>query len=128
MSNLKTFLARFNQAWAEHDIKTIIAGVTDDIRFQMATDDTGIKGKEAFEKWLTEMMNPDYKVTMNTERLFISGNDAALSGSMEMVDPTGAEHKFAFCDLYTLRDGKVSELRAYVMDYKADKSCPASSE
>lgn len=126
MSNVETFLTVFNQAWAAHDVDTIVSGVTDDIYFRMATDEEGIQGKQAFETWLSEMVKPEYKMSLTTERLFVSGDDAVLSGRMEMTEPDGTQRKFAFCDIYKLRDGKVAELLAYFMSDNADTGCPAS--
>lgn len=127
MSNVETFLTVFNQAWASHDVDTIVSGVTDDIHFRMALDEEGIRGKQAFKAWLSEMPKPESKLSLTTERLFVSGNDAMLSGYMEMTKPDGTHCKFAFCDIYKLRDGKVAELLAYFMSDKEGTGCPVSS-
>ncbi|MGX5915011.1 nuclear transport factor 2 family protein [Aliidiomarina sp. Khilg15.8] len=128
MSNTKDFLTKFNQAWVDHDVETVVNGVTDDIHFRMAMDDKGIQGKQAFKAWLSEMANPEYKISLTTERLFVSGDDAVLSGVMDMTEPDGTKRKFAFCDLYKMRDGKVAELQAYFMSDKADAGCPGSED
>jgi len=126
MNNTEAFLTIFNQAWAEHDTDTILNSVTDDIHFRMAADVEGIRGKQAFKAWLAEMANPAFKVRLTTERLFVSGDDAALSGIIDMTEPDGSQHKFAFCDLYKLRNGKIAELLAYIVSDKAGEGCPAS--
>lgn len=127
MSTTKEFLTQFNQAWMNHDVETIVDGVTDDIYFRMATDEQGIQGKDAFRAWLNEMANPDYKMTLKTERVIVSGDDAVLAGSMQMAEPDGTQRQFAFCDLYKLRDGKIASLTAYFMNHNAEEGCPSGS-
>lgn len=120
MSDIKVFLTKFNQAWADNDIDTIVDGVTDDIHFRMATDASGIRGKDEFKVWLKDMLISDVEMELFTDRMIISGNDAVLSGRIEMREQDGTEKQFTFCDLYTLRDGKVAELVAYVMNYNTE--------
>ncbi|RUO32472.1 nuclear transport factor 2 family protein [Aliidiomarina soli] len=127
MSTTKEFLTRFNQAWADQDIDTIVNSVTDDVHFRMATDDKGIHGKEAFATWIGEMSNADYKMQLTTERFFISGDEALLSGRMHMTERDGSEREFCFCDLYTLRDNKVSAMVSYFMNPASEDGCPATN-
>ncbi|WP_194755952.1 nuclear transport factor 2 family protein [Aliidiomarina indica] len=117
MSDIKEFLTTFNQAWVDNDIDTIVQGVTNDIHFRMATDETGVHGKEAFKIWLKDMLISDVEMDVTTDRMIISGDEAVLSGRIRMIEQDGTQKQFTFCDLYRLRDGKVAELVAYVMNY-----------
>lgn len=116
MSSTKLFLTEFNQAWADNDIDTIVNGVTDDIHFRMASDDSGVRGKDAFKAWLKDMLITDTEMEVINERLIMSGDEAVLSGRIKMIEQDGTRKQFTFCDLYTLRDGKVAELVSYVMN------------
>ena len=124
MNSTEAFLTQFNQAWFEHDVDGVVDGVTDDIHFRMATDEEGIHGKAAFRAWLAEMANPEYKISFKTERLIVSGDDAVLAGRMEMTEPSGQQRRFASCDIYKLRNGKVASMLVYFMNFQADEGCP----
>ena len=112
MKDLKKFLREFNNAWAEQDNDTILAGVTEDVRFSMANSKEAIEGKAAFADWLSSMDCGHDKPTITTERLIIDGDNAALSGSI-IFSGKDAGTRYAFCDVYTLREGRISEIVAY---------------
>jgi len=127
MTTTRKFLTKFNQAWADNDVDTIVNSVTDDIHFKMVTDAEGIRGKEAFSSWLKDMSNNDFQMALTTDRVIIDGDQAAITGTMAMTKPDGTKSQFSYCDLYRLRDGKVAELMAFVMDHDKQPGCPGDT-
>ena len=49
-------------------------------------------------------------------------------GQMTMNEPKGCEGTYSYCDAYTLENGKIKELRSFVVKHKAegDKSDSAA--
>ncbi|MEX1057942.1 MAG: nuclear transport factor 2 family protein [Natronospirillum sp.] len=116
MSVSKQFLIDFNEAWAREDKAAILAAVTDDIQFRMAGEED-INGKEAFAAVLEEMAGTGQEFTLTINRVIISAEDtAAVEGEMTLVDEDGEPVVFMFCDVYGLRDGKIAELKAFVVE------------
>ncbi|WP_416399000.1 nuclear transport factor 2 family protein [Allohahella sp. A8] len=114
MKDFKKFLREFNDAWAKPDIESILAGVTDDIRFRMANSETPIEGKAAFADWLKSMDSCESQAHITIERLIVDGDYAALNGDITFSGRDAGKH-YVFCDIYTLRGDRISELTAYCL-------------
>lgn len=115
MSDVEQFLRRFNEAWKDGDIETILAGVTDDIRFQMASQET-MNGKKAFRDFLRHMENGGGQCSLGIGNVIVDGDRAALDGVIKVESPEGPARTFLFCDVYRLRDDRISEITAYVVE------------
>lgn len=116
MSKIEEFLQKFNQAFVQYDINFIIDSTTSDIVWIMVGDKT-IRGKEDLAKSMNEMQGSS-DLEIQIDSTIISGNQAAVDGSMSMKDKDGNRKTYGFCDLYKFRDEgelKISELRSYIV-------------
>lgn len=125
MSDVEQFLRRFNEAWKDGDIEMILAGVTDDIRFRMASQEAmnGKKasqgarnGKKAFRDFLRHMENGGGQCSLDIDNVIVDGDRAVLDGVIQVESPEGPARTFLFCDVYRLRDDRISEITAYVVE------------
>ncbi|WP_181919553.1 nuclear transport factor 2 family protein [Alkalilimnicola ehrlichii] len=118
MKHTEQFLREFNEAWAREDAAAILAAVTDDIRFRMANE-AGVGSKEDFAKVLNDMQGSGNTFELAIDRVIVGDGQAAVNGEMRMTDTSGQKKIYAFCDIYTLRGDKISEMMAYVMEKAA---------
>lgn len=122
MNDTRKFLTEFNEYWVREDTGAILGAVTDDIRFGMAGHDP-INGKADFRKFLEEMGCDGTDMTLDLGTFVIEGDRAAVTGEIAMTDKEGQRKRFAFCDVYRLRDGKVAELTAFVNPIGGEQPC-----
>ena len=109
----KTFLRDFNVAFARADTPTLLAAVTDDIRWEMVGDKV-ISGKEAFATALEEMKQHTASELV-LDAIITHGREAAVAGTMVMADGK----RFRFADIYTFRGAKgdrIAALTSYVVE------------
>ncbi|MDQ2068786.1 nuclear transport factor 2 family protein [Natronospira bacteriovora] len=123
MNKTEQFLREFNEAWLREDVQTVLDGVTDDIRFRMASE-KGVQGKEDFGRMLREMSGSGQGFKLTIEQVILSGERAAVNGLIECRSPEAQKlTTYAFCDVYELAPGsspRVKALTAYVMEVKSD--------
>ncbi|HMS11176.1 MAG TPA: nuclear transport factor 2 family protein, partial [Pyrinomonadaceae bacterium] len=57
-----------------------------------------------------------------------SGDSVVCYGAMSMTDGDGKSSNWTYCDIYRFRDGKIAELRSFVvMDKKEETATEASA-
>jgi uncharacterized protein len=113
MSN-RSIVEKINDAFADNDVEAFLAHCTDDIVFEMVGHRL-VRGKDNVRSFMAEMSgNSAPKFTV--ERLFEEGDFAVCSGEMEMEED-GSPSAYSYCDMYKFRDGKASELRAFVIKH-----------
>lgn len=116
MTRIEEFLQKFNEAFVQKDVNYIIDCTTNDILWIMVGDKT-IRGKEDLTISMNEMKGSS-GLQLQIDSMIISGDRAAVEGSMSMEDKDGNRKTYGFCDLYKFSnegDLKISELRAYVI-------------
>jgi ketosteroid isomerase-like protein len=112
-SSKQLFLERFNQAFADSDTAFLLNGVTDDIRWTVAGDQT-IEGKEQFAGML-QQMEQDEPLKLTIENVITHGRSAAVNGVMKSAGGT----RYAFCDVYKFsssKDPKIREMTSYAVE------------
>ncbi|MDX9741628.1 MAG: nuclear transport factor 2 family protein [Gammaproteobacteria bacterium] len=99
-----------NDAFSRGDVAAFLDCCTEDVQWVMAGDDT-IQGREAVRQWLESMEGepPRFLIEDSIE----AGDRVVVWGQMTMDEDD--EQGYAFCDIYRLRDGKVAELRSFVV-------------
>lgn len=122
MQNTEQFLKDFSNAWATQDTSIILDAVNEDFQFRMANCEEAVKGKAAFADWLKNMDCGDGKATITHDKVVINGEQAAITGEIT-VTGTKPEQRFAFCDIYTLTNNKISTLTAYCVKFGEGMGC-----
>jgi len=108
----KAVLEKANAAIAEGDIDGFLAFCSDDTEWTYVGDKT-LKGKESVRQYLatTNTEPPNFTVT----NLIAEGDFLTALGEIRMKDEDGQETRYSYCDVWRFRDGKMVELKAFVM-------------
>jgi len=111
-SDPKTILQQANAAVAAGDNEGFLAFCTDDVTWHFIGERT-ITGKDALRRYLDEtyIEPPDFNVTDE----LVDGDTLVAIGDIAIADAAGTKTRSSYCDVWRLRDGKLAELRAYVV-------------
>lgn len=109
----KAVLLAANAAISKLDFEGFLDNCTDDVQWTMVGSPT-IKGKEAVREWMKEtyIEAPNFDV----KTLIAEGNWVAALGEISLREKTGKISRSSYCDVWRLRDGRLAELRAYVVE------------
>ncbi|CCH01414.1 hypothetical protein FAES_3406 [Fibrella aestuarina BUZ 2] len=115
--NNKAILEKANAAIAKGDLDGFLAFCSDDTEWTYVGDIT-LTGKEAVRRYLetTNSEPPNFTVT----NLIAEGDFLTALGDIIMKDKDGQPVRYAYCDVWRLRDGKLAELKAFVIKTNAD--------
>ena len=109
-------LERANAAIAAGDYEGFLSFCTDDTEWTFVGDQS-FKGIEAVRRWLAAeyVEPPDNRVA----RLIAEGDFVTALGELTMKDRHGRTSRYEYCDVWRFRDGKMAELKAFVIEIKA---------
>jgi uncharacterized protein len=109
----KAILTRANAAVTNGDYEGFLSHCTDDVEWQFVGEQT-LKGKEAVRQYIrtTYLEPPTFTVT----HLIAEGDFVTALGDIRMKDATGRIVHSAYCDVWRISDGKLAELRAFVIE------------
>ena len=110
-SENKAVLTEANARVARGDYEGFLAFCTDDTRWTFVGDRV-LNGKDAVRQYMAEA----YEVppVFNTSDLLGEGETVTALGEITLREQ-GQAKRYAYCDVWKLRDGKLAELRAFVV-------------
>ena len=108
----KAILAESNAAIAEGNNEGLLSFCADDTEWTFVGDKT-LKGKEAVRQYMatTYIEPPKFTVT----NLIAEGDFVTALGDITLNDEGGKAVHHSYCDVWRFRDGKIVELRAFVI-------------
>ncbi|MGY1409413.1 MULTISPECIES: nuclear transport factor 2 family protein [unclassified Luteimonas] len=108
----RTILQQANAAVAAGDNEGFLAFCTDDVTWHFIGNRT-ITGKGAVRRYMDEtyIHPPEFDVA----DLLVDGDTVVAIGDITITDAGGAQMRSAYCDVWRLRDGRLAELRAFVV-------------
>ena len=111
-SSNKEILLRANAAIVKGDNEAFLSFCTDDTEWNFVGDKT-LRGKEAVREW----MAIEYKVPPRFEvsNLIEEDNFVIALGDILVKDKDGKDEWHKYCDVWRFREGKMSELKAFVI-------------
>ncbi len=111
----KAILRQANAAVVKGDHEGFLAHCTEDVEWSFVGDKT-LKGKEAVRQYMkaTYIEPPSFRV----DHLIAEGDFVTALGDIDMKDETGKLVHSAYCDVWRIRDGKLAELKAFVVEIK----------
>jgi uncharacterized protein (TIGR02246 family) len=111
----KTILEQANAAVANGDHEGFLSHCTDDVEWTFVGDQT-LKGKAAVRQYMkqTYIEPPRFVVT----HLIAEGDFVTALGDITLKGDDGKEVTYAYCDVWRLRDNKLAELRAFVVEMR----------
>ncbi len=113
----KAILKQANAAVVKGDHEGFLSHCTDDVEWVFVGDQT-LKGKEAVRRYMkaTYIEPPTFTVA----QLIAEDDFVTALGDISLKDETGKVVHSAYCDVWRLRDGKLAELRAFVVQIKGE--------
>ena len=113
----KAILKRANAAVVNRDYEGFLSHCTDDVEWTFVGERT-LRGKEAVRQYIrTTYLEPP---TFTVARLIAEDDFVTALGDISMKDGTGKVVHSAYCDVWRIRDGKLAELRAFVVEIKRE--------
>ena len=114
----KAILQNANAAVAKGDYEEFLSHCTEDTEWTFVGDRT-LRGKEAVRQYMkaTYIEPPRFRV----DRLIAEGDFVTALGDIDLRDATGKVVHYAYCDVWLMRDDKLAELRAFVVEIKGEE-------
>ncbi|MES2810045.1 MAG: nuclear transport factor 2 family protein [Bacteroidota bacterium] len=108
----KTILQTANARVTAGDNEGFLYYCTDDITWNFIGDQT-LTGKEAVRRYMAETyIEPP---TFNVEHLIAEGDFVTVTGKISLKDKTGKFINYSYCDVWRFENGKMAELKAFVI-------------
>ncbi len=111
----KTILQLANAAITKGDHEGFLSHCTEDVQWIFVGDQT-LQGKAAVRQYMktTYIEPPQFRVDQ-----LIADNEFVIAiGDIAIKDAAGKVTTSAYCDVWRIRDGKLAELKAYVVEMK----------
>ncbi len=107
----KHVLEAANEAVSRGDVEGFLEYCTDDTVWEFVGDRT-LRGKAEVRAWMEDAYPTPPR--NRVDRLIAEGDSLVAVGEITVVDGD-AETRSRYCDVWRLRDGKLHELRAFVV-------------
>lgn len=115
----KATLQKANAAIAAGDTEAFLAYCSDDTEWTMVGDRV-VRGKDAVRQYLTAVYAKPPRFSVAD---LIAEDDLVTAvGEITITDRDGKETDYSYCDVWRFRDGKMVELRAFVIEAGAGSS------
>ena len=111
--NNKAILEKANAAITEGKYEEFLSFCTDDTEWTFVGDQT-LRGKEAVRQYMAVAYIEPPKFMV--ENLIAEGNFVTATGKISMKDKNGKPVDYSYCDVWQFRDGKMAELKAFVIE------------
>jgi uncharacterized protein (TIGR02246 family) len=108
----KTILEKANAAVTEGDNEGFLSYCTEDTEWVFVGDRI-LQGKEAVRQWMATAYAEPPKFSV--ENLIAEGDFVTAIGKISMKDENGETSNYLYCDVWRFRDGKMAELKAFVI-------------
>lgn len=111
--NNKAILEKANAAVAEGNNEGFLSFCTEDTEWTFVGDKI-LRGKEAVRQYMaTAYVEPP---KFMVENLIAEGEFVTAIGKINMKDKDGIMAEYSYCDVWRFRDGKMIELKAFVIE------------
>jgi len=111
--NNKAILKKANAAITEGDNEGFLTFCTEDTEWTFVGDQT-LRGKEAVRQYMAKVYEEPPKFMV--ENLIAEGEFVTALGKIRMKDENGETVDYSYCDVWRFRDGKMAELKAFVIE------------
>ena len=114
--NNKAILELANAAVTAGDNEGFLSFCTDDTEWTFVGDQI-LRGKEAVRQYMAKAYVEPPKFMV--ENLIAEGEFVTALGKINLKDKNGKTIEYAYCDVWRFRDGKMIELKAFVIEAKS---------
>ena len=112
IANNKAILEEANAHVAEGNYEGFLSFCTHDTEWTFVGDRT-LKGKEAVRQYMATMYIEPPKFTVTN--LIAEGDFLTVLGEITIKDEDGEETHSSYCDVWRFQDGKIAQLKAFVI-------------
>lgn len=112
----KAFVDKMDLAFSAGDPGFIISHMHNDVVWEMVGDSV-FSGKKEVEKMMAAMGEASLPEITQT-RITAEANRVVAEGFVRATTKEGSSFEAAYCDCYVLEDGKIRELRTYLVELK----------
>lgn len=112
----KAFVEKIDMAFSAGDTGFIISHMHNDVVWEMIGGSV-FSGKKEVEKMLNDMGETSPPEITRT-RITAEANRVVAEGFVQAITKEGAPFDAAYCDSYVIEDGKIKELRSYLVELK----------
>jgi len=112
----KEIIQKVNEGFAEGDTEKILSYVAEDVRWDIPGTSSAV-GKDQFRK---EINNENFEgnPTITIKKEIEEGDYVAVEGEVKCRKKGGGIFDAFFFDIYHLENGKIREMRSYVIEKK----------
>ncbi|WP_229311860.1 nuclear transport factor 2 family protein [Larkinella rosea] len=112
MNENKSILEKANLAISKGDNEEFLSHCTEDTQWDFVGDRI-LQGKEAVRQWMTTAYAepPKFRV----DNLIAEGDFVTAIGKISLKDESGELASYSYCDVWRFRNGKMAELKAFVI-------------
>lgn len=111
--NNKTILEQANAAITAGDYETFLTYCSDDAEWNFVGDQE-LKGKEEIRKYLkTAYIEPPKFIV---KEMIAEGDFVTAVGKISLKTQIGSWKDYSYCDVWKFKEGKMSELTAFVIE------------
>lgn len=112
IENNKEILVKANTAITDGNHEEFLSFCTDDTVWTFVGEQT-LKGKEAVRQYISKAYQepPKFKV----DHLIGDGDFLTAVGEISMKDENGKTNNYSYADVWRFRNGKMAELKAFVV-------------
>ena len=110
-ANNKAIIAKANKAFEQNDVEALLALCTEDFKWTMVVSPAAV-GKAAVRKWMAQA--PPELPKFTVDAVIADGVYVTCVGDMTMPEK-GEVVPYGYCDVWRLKDGKIVELKAFVI-------------
>lgn len=111
----KAILTQANAAVVRGDHEGFLLHCTDDVEWTFVGEKT-LKGKNAVRQYMKTTYLEPPKFTV--DHLIAEDDFVIALGNISIKDKAGKAMHFTYCDVWRIRDDKLAELRAFVVEIK----------
>lgn len=110
----KATVERYLDAFGRGDGAQIGACLTDDVVWDVPRTHLGAAYAVGKEEFLREAAKAPPGTQVSTTRMVEEGDVVVVEGAVRSATPDGAEVRLVFCDVFTLRGGRIARLTSYL--------------
>lgn len=114
----KQIVERINASFMEGNTEGFLDQCSEDVVWTMVGEKI-TSGKAAIRDWMSQMEGCEPPV-FTVDQMISDGDSVACYGDMTMKGEDGVEGKYSYCDIYQFSDGKVAELRSFIVKHKTE--------
>jgi ketosteroid isomerase-like protein len=115
MSTNKDVLIQANACVTAGDIEGFLAFCTEDTEWEFVGDQI-LKGKQAVRDYMAQAyIEPPH---FDVEKIIEGENHLTAIGAISMKNENGDLIKYHYCDIWQLQNGKLAQLKAFVIEQR----------